>query len=166
MIYQKKYTYGFAIVSTVNLDINFDFELYSNFPNYTKYIGDLRCLIFLAPSQKNCLKIMFIVESKTELSELKKQIDKIYNVGSRHSEVDFLNQPEVQELLRKVPVDENLLVKDLLFREGVEDQIRDYFAKTSTKKESKKNSGFKFYAVGREEWKISMSETQYLRSKF
>ena len=45
-------------------DVNFDFELYTNFPNYTKYIGDLRCLIFLAPSQKNCLKIMFVLESK------------------------------------------------------------------------------------------------------
>lgn len=61
IIYQKKYTYGFVIVSCNNLDINFDFELYSNFPNYTKYIGDLRCLIFLAPSQKNCLKIMFVL---------------------------------------------------------------------------------------------------------
>jgi hypothetical protein len=25
IIYQKKYTYGFTIVSTINLDINFDF---------------------------------------------------------------------------------------------------------------------------------------------
>lgn len=61
IIYQKRYTYGFTIVSTIDLDINFDFELYTNFPNYTKYIGDLRCLIFLAPSQKNCLNIMFVL---------------------------------------------------------------------------------------------------------
>jgi hypothetical protein len=54
-------------------------------------------------------------------------------------------------------VDENLLVKDLLFREGVEEQIKDYFAKTTTKQDNKKSSGFKFYAVGREEWKISHS---------
>jgi hypothetical protein len=78
------------------MDINFDFELYSNFPNYTKYIGDLRCLIFLAPSHKHCLKIMFVLENKTEISELKKQIDKIYNVSTKNTEIDFLNQPEVQ----------------------------------------------------------------------
>ena len=78
--------------------------MYTNFPNYTKYIGDLRCLIFLAPSQKNCLKIMFVLESKTELSDLKKQIDKIYNVNSKNINVDFLNQPDVQEILKKVPI--------------------------------------------------------------
>lgn len=61
ILYQKRYTYGFTIVSTLDLDINFDFELYSNFPTYTKYIGDLKCLIFLAPSQKNCLKIMLVL---------------------------------------------------------------------------------------------------------
>ena len=61
MLYQKRYTYGFTIVSTLDMDINFDFELYSNFPNYTKYIGDIRCLIFLAPAQKNILKIMLVL---------------------------------------------------------------------------------------------------------
>ncbi len=81
---------------------------------------------------------------------MKKQIDKIYSLGSKNMEVDFFNQPEVQEILKKIPVDENLLAKDLLFREGVEDQIKDYFAKTSSKNESKVNSGFKYYSVGRE----------------
>ena len=79
--------------------------MYSNFPTYTKYIGDLKCLIFLAPSQKNCLKIMLVLESRSELSDLKKQIDKIFSLGSKSMEVDFLNQPEVQEILKKVPVD-------------------------------------------------------------
>jgi hypothetical protein len=51
--------------------------------------------------------------------------------------------------MKKVPIDENLLAKDLLFREGVEDQIKDFFAKTSSKNENKANSGFKSYAVGR-----------------
>ena len=68
--------------------------------------------------------------------------------------------------MKKVPVDENLLAKDLLFREGVEDQIKDYFSKTSSKNENKVNSGFKYYAVGREEWKITVQEKQYLRSKY
>jgi hypothetical protein len=36
---------------------------------------------------------MFVLESKTELSELKKKID---NVTSKNTEIDFLNQPEVQ----------------------------------------------------------------------
>ena len=36
--------------------------------------------------------------------KLKKQIDKIYNLNSKNVEVDFINQPEVQELLKKVPV--------------------------------------------------------------
>lgn len=166
ILYQKKYTYGFCIISTQNLDINFDFELYSNFPNYTKYIGDLRCLIFLAPSQKHCLKIMFVMENKGELSELKKQIDKIYNITSKSTEIDFLNQPEVQEILKKVPVDENLLVKDLTFRNAVEDKIKEYFNKTSSKKENKKSTGFKYYALGREEWKVDLEETNYLRAKF
>jgi hypothetical protein len=48
---------------------------------------------------------MLVMESKSELSELKKQIDKIYNVGSKSNDVDFLNQPEVQEILKKIPVD-------------------------------------------------------------
>jgi hypothetical protein len=42
-----------------------------------------------------------------------------------------------------------------VFRESVEDLIKDYFVKTSTKKEEKVASGFKYYAIGREEWKIS-----------
>lgn len=48
-------------MSTLDLDINFDFELYSNFPTYTKYIGDLKCLVFLAPSQNNILKLMLVL---------------------------------------------------------------------------------------------------------
>jgi hypothetical protein len=74
-------------------------------------------------------------------------------------DIDFFNQPDVLEILKKIPIDENLLAKDTIFREGVEDQIKDYFKKTSTKAESKANSGFKFYAIGREEWKISSQET-------
>ena len=58
---------------------------------------------------------------------------------TKNTEVDFLNQPEVQEILKKVPVDENLLVKDLTFRNGVEEKIKEYFTKTSSKKDSKKS---------------------------
>lgn len=97
---------------------------------------------------------------------MKKQIDKIYDVKTKSTEVDFLNQPEVQEILKKVPVDENLLVKDLTFRNGVEEKIKEYFTKTSSKKDNKKSSGFKYYALGREEWKIDLEETNYLRVKF
>lgn len=166
VLFQRKYSYGLIIFSAANLDVNFDFELYSNFPNYTKYIGDLKALIFLAPSQKNCLKVMLVLESKAELSELKKQIDKIYNIASKSNETDYLDRPEVQEILKKVPIDENLLVKDLLFKQNVEKQVKDYFAKTTGRKDEKKNSGFKFYALGREEWKIDLEETNYLRAKF
>jgi hypothetical protein len=31
-------------------------------------------------------------------------------------DVDFFNQPDVQDLLKKVPIEENLLAKDMLFR--------------------------------------------------
>ena len=68
ILYQKKYTYGFTIVSTANLDINFDFELYTHFPNYTKYIRNLCQFIFLAPSQNHCLKIMLVFENKPEIT--------------------------------------------------------------------------------------------------
>ena len=46
-----------------------------------------------------------------------------------------------------------------MFREGVEDQVKEYFHKTTTKSENKVNSGFKYYSLGREEWKISIQET-------
>ena len=58
------------------------------------------------------------------------------------------------------------MAKDQLFREGVEDQVKVYFEKTSSKAENKANSGFKHYAIGREEWKISAQEKEYLRSKY
>jgi hypothetical protein len=48
----------------------------------------------------------------------------------------------------------------------VEDQIKNYFSKSSAKAENKVNSGFKSYAIGREEWKISEQETAYLRSRY
>ena len=48
---------------------------------------------------------MFVLESKNELSDLKKQIDRIYNVNSKSMDVDFFNQPDVQEILKKVPID-------------------------------------------------------------
>ena len=32
-------------------------------------------------------------------------MDKIYNLNSKNVEVDFINQPEVQEILKKVPVE-------------------------------------------------------------
>ena len=47
-------------------------------------------------------------------------------------------------------------MKDLTFRNGVEEKIKEYFTKTSSKKDSKKSSGFKYYALGREEWKIDL----------
>lgn len=68
--------------------------------------------------------------------------------------------------MKKVPVDENLLVKDLTFRNAVEEKIKEYFNKTSNKKENKKSTGFKYYALGREEWKVDLEETNYLRAKF
>ena len=70
--------------------------------------------------------------------------------------MDFFDQPEVQEVLKKVPIDENLLVVDQTFRKGVEERVKDYFARTTSQKESKKQTGFKYYALGREEWKIDL----------
>ena len=52
------------------------------------------------------------------------------------------------------------------FIQNVEKQIKEYFSKTAGKKEDKKTSGFKFYALGREEWKVDLEETNYLRAKF
>lgn len=57
-------------------------------------------------------------------------------------------------------------MKDLTFRNAVEEKIKDYFNKTSSKKENKRTTGFKYYALGREEWKIDLEETNYLRAKF
>lgn len=87
-------------------------------------------------------------------------------MGSKNADVDFLNQPDVQEILKKVPVDESLLANNVAFRDGATDLIKKYFAKTSNSNENRVNSGFKSYAVGREEWKISEQEKQYLRSKY
>jgi hypothetical protein len=69
-------------------------------------------------------------------------------------------------VLQKVPVDENLLVKDVEFRNKVEQEVKDYFARTTSQKEVPKNTGFKYYGLGREEWKIDLEETHYLRAKF
>lgn len=48
----------------------------------------------------------------------------------------------------------------------MEYEIKDYFFRTSNQKEVQKNTGFKYYAMGREEWKIDLEETAYLRAKF
>lgn len=40
-------------------------------------------------------------------------IEKIYKVSAENSQTDFINHPDVQEVLKKATVDENLLVKDL-----------------------------------------------------
>jgi hypothetical protein len=40
-------------------------------------------------------------------------IDKIYKVSAENSQIDFINHPDVREVLKKALVDENLLVKDI-----------------------------------------------------
>ena len=80
-------------MSIQNLDINFDFEIYSNFKNYTKYIESLRALIFLAPSQLHCLKIMFVVDGKADFIELRKNLVNIEKIATNENE--FLNEPDV-----------------------------------------------------------------------
>ena len=81
-------------------------------------------------------------------------------------DVDFFNQPDVLQLLKKAETDENLLAKDAEFRKNAEAKIKAYFERTSSKQKDKAKSGFKNYAIGREEWKISAQETEYLRSKY
>ena len=66
--------------------------------------------------------------------------------------------------MKKVPVDENLLIKDILFQENVRKEIENFFARTSSKQENNKNNGFKFYAVGREEWKLNHDQVKFMRS--
>lgn len=59
-------------------------------------LGDQKCFIFLAPIDSKNLKIMLVMESKTELAELKRILDKIYNtVEGNSDQVDFLSRPDV-----------------------------------------------------------------------
>ena len=44
--------------------------------------------------------------------------------------------------------------------------MKEYFSRTTSQKESKKQTGFKYYALGREEWKVDLEETNYLKNKF
>jgi hypothetical protein len=46
------------------------------------------------------------------------------------------------------------LAADLTFREQVEIDVKHYFEELSTKKENKSKTGFKSYALGRDEWKL------------
>ena len=49
---------------------------------------------------------MLVMESKTELSELKRILDKIYNTMEVNSDqMDFLSRPDVLEILKKVQMD-------------------------------------------------------------
>lgn len=59
----------------MTLEINFDFELYTNFTTYSKFLGkflpirgDQKCFIFLAPIDSKNLKIMLVMETKPELA--------------------------------------------------------------------------------------------------
>lgn len=93
VLYQKKYSHGFTILDASNFDVNFDFELYSNFQSYTKYFPDTFSLAFMAPSSEKSLKIMFLFENKAELVEIKKHLDRIFNPNTGKIDIDFFNQP-------------------------------------------------------------------------
>ena len=60
---------------------------------------------------------MFVLESKTELAELKRLLDKFYALNEGNlDQLDYLSRPEVIEILKKAQVDENILAVDLTFR--------------------------------------------------
>lgn len=71
---------------------------------------------------------MLVLESKQELTEFKRLLDKYYAMNEGNlDQLDYLSRPEVIEILKKAQVDENVLAVDLTFREQVEKEIKKYF---------------------------------------
>lgn len=84
--------------------------------------------MFLTPIHSRNLSIMLVLESKQELTEFKRLLDKYYAMNEGNlDQLDYLSRPEVIEILKKAQVDENVLAVDLTFREQVEKEIKKYF---------------------------------------
>ena len=74
IVCNRSNVYYLTIINIENYEINFDFEMYSNFINYTKFSGDQKCFMFVAPIQEECLTIMFALDNRQELVDLKMQV--------------------------------------------------------------------------------------------
>ena len=112
------------------------------------------------------LKTMFVMETKLELSELKRALDKIFSAVQGNTEqLDFLSRPEVVDILKHAQVEELVLAADLTFREQVEGEIRQYIQEMKNKKENKIKTGFKSYAIGRDQWKLEAEEVNFMKEK-
>lgn len=59
-------------------------ELYTNFTKHARFLGDQKALVFLTPSTALTIKSIIVVESKQELMELKRSLEKIYNIPDEH----------------------------------------------------------------------------------
>ena len=56
----------------------YDMELYSNFNLHARFLGDQKAIAFLIPSSATFIKTIIALDSKQELMDLKKHIEKIY----------------------------------------------------------------------------------------
>lgn len=63
-----------SIMNIMKFQIDFDMELYTNFLNYCKFMGDTKSAYFLLPSQSRLITVMLVFESKQELLEFKRKL--------------------------------------------------------------------------------------------
>lgn len=66
----------FTIMNIISYQINFDMEIYTNFLNYARFVGDCHAMHFWLPTESKTLRAMIVVESKEELMLLKKSLEK------------------------------------------------------------------------------------------
>ena len=54
----------FTIMDITNMQIDFDMEIYSNFLNYARFVGDTHSMHFWLPTGSKTLRAMMVLESK------------------------------------------------------------------------------------------------------
>lgn len=74
-------------------------EIYSNFLNYSRFIGDTCAMVFILPTNNKEMQVMMVLESKEELMGLKRALEKEFIKGDSEQELSFFRQEEIKELI-------------------------------------------------------------------
>lgn len=125
--------------------------------NYCKMFLEAQFFLFLVPTNYVPLRFGLCLDSRDELQELKRVIDRIEfrdhvsklapeNEGILKSLEDILDLPESKRLLRKAGVEDDKLQSDLLFRQNVTNILTEHM-KREVRNEEKQPSRFRALAV-------------------
>jgi hypothetical protein len=112
--------------------------------NYAKIFIDKLFFMFLVPTNYSPLKFGLCLESRDEVMELKKVIDRIEfkeqveriveNSGGAMEVEDVLSLQESKRLLKKAGVEDEKLQSDLLFRQNVSNILSEHLKRDASRK--------------------------------